>query len=762
MRIVVLGPTGRPVWRLAERQPALHAFERQGWNPITWTDGRPVDARLAGTWIRAEGTTWSRIPAPDAEGVARVTLAAAGPPLKVRVTEADGTPVAFVPVLHALSPSSRAVRTDTSGVATVDDAPRGVLRVRVGGAERAGPVLRVVIGRDREASVVLDPPWRVEGKTLATAPSVLGATVEGRASEGRSGLVVRASIAGSFAWAGRISEFLSLSSEGNARSAYSELDPPSPRDTLRTRTELREVPGGAALHVEVRGDVEVTAEPAVLEIAREVFGTERVLLQPRGPSLTVERGRNWPPWPGEAWHRSFDGLDPAVPVRVRVRGGVVPEDHVVTLAGLGGKPLVISPVAAPAEAGTPPPAPADPRATAVVVGKVVDVKGKPLQGVTVGGGGARAVSGADGTFRLEGLLPSTSLEVVFGWLDGADPGDAKPSEYAPWMAATLPSLTEPATLVLPFAAGATLRLVDGLDDAPLSWAHLVVADADGRMRFDAPVATREGRVTLPDLVPGVATTLWVLAPGYRRSVPLPLRGGAVVDVGDVQVSHGARISGTVKDRKGTPIEGATVALLDDGRPATGAAEAVRRAELDLRRTTTGADGGFVLEGLDDTRPTPLAVWAPGFAPQARRVSWAKPGTAETSVTLVRGAQFRLRITDPAGQPVSGAVVDVESARQGVRWLELVRTAVLGGAIGSTEDVVRASEMLLQEDLEKPGSYRVGPVEPGPCIVRVRRPGYAPLDQPFTVPEAGADLGPAIPLSDLEWPMEMKPLPPGAR
>src|SRR5207244_13535811 len=133
-----------------------------------------------------------------------------------------------------------------------------------------------------------------------------------------------------------------------------------------------------------REQVSLSAEPAVLALAREMFGPGDVLLGPTDAES--------PPHAKNLY--SFGGLDFTVPVRIRVRGDVVAADHVLSARDpawakvLDLSPLAAPPRVAPPEAAMPPAGP-----VASVLGRITDASGRPLAGVTVGGGGLRATTG---------------------------------------------------------------------------------------------------------------------------------------------------------------------------------------------------------------------------------------------------------------------------------------------------------------------------------------------------------------------------------
>ena len=169
------------------------------------------------------------------------------------------------------------------------------------------------------------------------------------------------------------------------------------------------------------------------------------------------------------------------------------------------------------------------------------------------------------------------------------------------------------------------------------------------------------------------------------------------------------------------------------------------------------------------RPAVLAVWAQGYAAGARRVIWTPSADARLPLVLGRGGRLRLRLTEAAGSPVSGVAIDLEDGRRtGARILDLWHRAMLGGGVGSSDDLRRASETLLFEDPKEPGVYRIGPIEPGPYELVAERPGYKPLRVRLSIPDddpEGVAGGVAAPFSTarigaLDLRFDMEPEPPG--
>jgi hypothetical protein len=266
----------------------------------------------------------------------------------------------------------------------------------------------------------------------------------------------------------------------------------------------------------------------------------------------------------------------------------------------------------------------------------------------------------------------------------------------------------------------------------------------------------------------------------------------VRDLGAVKLHRGLTLEGTVTDEGGEPVPGARVAALDEGWLDALRADPSARRDLTLRTTVAGERGAFVLDGLDAAKPATVVVWGDGFAPTARRAVVAAPPPeaepeapsrgpgagpeppaapaappshalarlfARVDVRLRRGSRVSLLLTDRVtGQPVHGAIVDLESARNGSDYLDLVLRGVAGGQVASTSAWRHVSEHLLWEGREQ-GAYSVGPVEPGEYGLLVEHPLYLPERRAIPVldpgdafsfeslePEPGAVADPARPES----------------
>ncbi len=117
--------------------------------------------------------------------------------------------------------------------------------------------------------------------------------------------------------------------------------------------------------------------------------------------------------------------------------------------------------------------------------------------------------------------------------------------------------------------------------------------------------------------------------------------------------HGGTVKGTVTDRNGKPIAGAT--LRNSGW-----------SSRDVRRATTDASGQFILDDVfEGPRRREMVVKAKGFAPNLFSL---EPGTREKpevrSIVLQPGHHIRGRVVDADGRPVDGARVSASGGDGG--------------------------------------------------------------------------------------------------
>ena len=120
------------------------------------------------------------------------------------------------------------------------------------------------------------------------------------------------------------------------------------------------------------------------------------------------------------------------------------------------------------------------------------------------------------------------------------------------------------------------------------------------------------------------------------------------DAGEFAASKGVALAGRVVDAAGKPVADAEV------EHPTG--------PEDVR---TGADGGFVLEGVPE-RGNDVAVRAPGFA--GMKVTNLRGGRKDVSIVLKAAVQLSGVVVTRDGGPVAGAVVRVDG-RDASGWAE---------------------------------------------------------------------------------------------
>ncbi len=262
---------------------------------------------------------------------------------------------------------------------------------------------------------------------------------------------------------------------------------------------------------------------------------------------------------------------------------------------------------------------------------------------------ATVVTDATGTCSLTGLR--TGDRVL---------GVAAEGRARRWMAVVLRPGEPRETLVVDLDAACSVSgRVLAADGAPLAGVTVVAAGPSAWRTNSLGRATTtsdgKGRYALSDLEPGHTMLAVWQEPGRRQDVAwvsLP----AVAEI-DLRLPPLARVRGRVlDDGTGQPVAGAVVVawLL----PEEGARIAFARIETD-------GEGRFLLEGIPAGRLGNLNVRAAGYLPYPdgrgysveRKVIRVSEGTTvEQEVRLLRGATLSGRVTDAAGAPVEGALV----------------------------------------------------------------------------------------------------------
>lgn len=239
-----------------------------------------------------------------------------------------------------------------------------------------------------------------------------------------------------------------------------------------------------------------------------------------------------------------------------------------------------------------------------IAGTVVDASGTPIIGARVTmSHQLKRRSGYAGTAFASSALTSQGH---------FDLGGLEPGEYE--LGATWPDLvnevsdervkvmtgTHDVKLVLDAPVTLTGRVL--LDGAPLPYFGVVVAKKPFMMTIAPPRVVRatDGRFTLRPVEPGTFSVV-IMGLGTERKKIENVIGtpGQAVDLGDISLTRGLRISGRVRDESGSPVAGAIVAIgrgqrgIDDGPLAQ-----AFRGEF---QTSTDAAGAYAFDGVAPIR-----------------------------------------------------------------------------------------------------------------------------------------------------------------
>jgi protocatechuate 3,4-dioxygenase beta subunit len=232
------------------------------------------------------------------------------------------------------------------------------------------------------------------------------------------------------------------------------------------------------------------------------------------------------------------------------------------------------------------------KGTGTVVGRVVDLEGRPVAGAEVWAGdrdqvAARVRTDADGRFRL-GLKSEERATVL--WAE--DQGRGLAREHLEDVRIFTGRETDLGDLALAPGGRLSGRVVDqegrpvpGAEATIRSWHHVLGHTITPNGPNWTARGDEQGHVRTPAL-PAGRTELIVTAPGRaRRSLDrLVAPGEAAVDLGDIRLDDERPVTGVVVDQDGRPVAGAKVVVdADYDHPATTGADgrfAVRDAAID--------------------------------------------------------------------------------------------------------------------------------------------------------------------------------------
>ena len=306
---------------------------------------------------------------------------------------------------------------------------------------------------------------------------------------------------------------------------------------------------------------------------------------------------------------------------------------------------------------------------AVVFGRVVDPRGRPVVGAVVAAQREERAAlpfeaplektGTDGRFEVAGLAAGTYTLT------------ARHADFAPGVRVGLSVERDTAVsadLVLEPGSRVAGRLV-GETGRPLT-GQVALQEVDGR---DAPrslitllrvPAGPDGRFELPPL-PAASYVLAAVARGFapqRIDVTVPPQGPKVVDAGEVILEAGIAIRGFVRDPAGGGVGGADVRAQTAGPPFS--------APWTTADTQSEPDGAFVITGLSEGSYR-VEARAPGFAPADQT---AVPGGDAVVIELSPGGAVTGVVVDESGLPVEGAQVSVEAAGRSSFFLSMRQQA----------------------------------------------------------------------------------------
>ncbi|MDJ0975767.1 MAG: carboxypeptidase-like regulatory domain-containing protein [Planctomycetota bacterium] len=394
-----------------------------------------------------------------------------------------------------------------------------------------------------------------------------------------------------------------------------------------------------------------------------------------------------------------------------------------------------------------------------IQGRVRDDQGEPLAGVTVQAAGVRTQTDAEGRFRLDGVVTRQPVvRVAYGFEPGPVPdGAPHPKGYAGRaFADVVPGSDKELDLVLARAVPLTLTLADAIDDAPITFAHVLVRGSRGDVLIDRVMATRDGRLELPAVspfnharthAPGATPrrpvrkgglSVFACTHARRLTAEVLAEAGRGVDAGRVLMKRGMRIRGVVRTAGGRPLANARVAGMDAGWQSRGT-DPEREREVLYRTARTDAEGRFELVGFNPRRGANIVAWFEDHAPVAANVllpPFSDDVDAEIEIRLAVGS-YLLLILEDAGtkRAIEGAMMDIEYAVDGEDYLDLIHFGAFAGPIGSTREWRAASELLLFGTQQR-GSYRLGPLRPGPYELWLEHPGYESQRTRLTLPARG--------------------------
>lgn len=261
-----------------------------------------------------------------------------------------------------------------------------------------------------------------------------------------------------------------------------------------------------------------------------------------------------------------------------------------------------------------------------------------------------AVTGADGSFRLEDLTPGQMMLNVMKREDFIQ--QVRP-------------VTAPAqnvTIDLPAGGRIIGRVVDKASHDPVSsfQAGISTSRGGGGMVMMTPPMLKpftsdDGTFTLEN-VPAGPTQIVVMAPGYTTArVPgVNVEEGKTVSDVEVAMETGVKLTGRVTGPDGTPLAGVSV------RPDNAGGRMMRFDGGDST-TITDPGGEYTLDALEPGEKT-FTFNRQGYLSESRTITLSSAST-RLDVQLSTGSRLTGSVVSDAGGPVADAIVTASSATQ---------------------------------------------------------------------------------------------------
>lgn len=280
-------------------------------------------------------------------------------------------------------------------------------------------------------------------------------------------------------------------------------------------------------------------------------------------------------------------------------------------------------------------------APSTINGTVLDPSGNPAAGVSVTATGpvtSTATSAADGTYSLTDLAPGV-YSLTFhldGYVDPA-PVSVTVTAAGDTVTAATASLVAPSTIS---------GVVSNADPAPVAGATVTI---DGPT-YATTTTDANGAYSFTTL-PAGTYNLTVSAAGYvdSPSIPVTITNAGDTVTQDVTLNRTSSVTVFVADSHGVPVDGAAVVV-------TG-------ADNNTYPGTTDATGNTTITGLAPGNYT-ITSSALGYftAPATSFTVAAYDTNYNVSVPVLSPASVSGIVTDPSGNPLPGATVNLEGVK----------------------------------------------------------------------------------------------------